>query len=91
LVEADLSEGNLEFAGMFRTNLQEAILDRANLYGADVRGANVAKASFRGTKLQGVAIRYAHGFSQEQLNEACVDVRTRLPQGMKTPVPCQLK
>ena len=74
---------------MFRTNLQEAILDRAQLYGADMRGANVEKASFRGTKLQGVAIRYAHGFSQKQLDEACVDVRTRLPEGMNAPAPCQ--
>jgi hypothetical protein len=54
-----------------------------------MRGANVVKASFRGTKLQGVAIRYAHGFSQNQLDEACVDARTRLPQGMNAPAPCQ--
>ena len=76
---------------MFKTNLQEAILDRANFYRADVRGANVVNASFRGTGLQGVAIRYSHGFTQEQLDEACVDVRTRLPEGMKAPTPCQRK
>lgn len=69
---------------MFKTNVEEAILDRAKLYRADVRGANVAKASFRGTGLHGVGMWYTHGFSQEHVDEACMDVRTRLPEGMKS-------
>ena len=78
----------MEFAVLFRANLQEAKLDGAKLYGADLRGANVEKASFLGTHLQGVAIRYAHGLNQEQLNQACVDARTRLPEGLVGPSPC---
>jgi uncharacterized protein YjbI with pentapeptide repeats len=71
-----------------RANLQEAKLDRAKLYGADLREANVANASFQATGLQGVALRYARGWTQEQLNQACVNARTRMPEGMVAPSPC---
>ncbi|MGB5055045.1 MAG: pentapeptide repeat-containing protein, partial [Nitrospirales bacterium] len=67
---------------------QEAKLDGARFYGADLRGANLEKASFQGTRLEGVAIRYAQGLNQAQLNQACVDARTRLPDGLLAPPPC---
>ncbi|MCA9465009.1 MAG: pentapeptide repeat-containing protein, partial [Nitrospira sp.] len=56
---------------------------------ADLRGTNLEGASLRHARLQGVALRYTHGLTQEQLNAACLDVRTRLPEGLQLPPPCE--
>jgi uncharacterized protein YjbI with pentapeptide repeats len=86
--DADLTGSNLEFSVLFRTNFQDAVLDGTGLYGADLRGANMTGASFRNSRLQGVVLRYAQGFTQEQLDQACLDYRTRLPKDIKLPPPC---
>ncbi|MGH7232948.1 MAG: pentapeptide repeat-containing protein, partial [Nitrospiraceae bacterium] len=50
------------------TNLQNTDLTGALLKGADLRGADLSTA---------------RGLTQEQVNEACVDEHTVLPQGLK--------
>jgi hypothetical protein len=53
-------------------DLSLADLERANLIDADLRGAYLS-----GAKL-----------TQEQLDEACGDANTKLPEGLKPPKPC---
>ncbi len=64
LAFANLQEADLSFA-----NLQEAILRLANLQGADLSFA----------KLQGADLTEAKNLSREQLDKACGDDKTTLP------------
>lgn len=52
---ADLSNANLEGAGLIRANLRGAYLGGANLEGADLRFANL-----RGADLEGANLRFAN-------------------------------
>ncbi len=55
------------------------------------RGADFTGATLDETRLQGVDLREVFGLTQGQLDTACVDDRTQLPDGLTRPAPCQLR
>ena len=59
-------------------SIPEANLSYANLSGANLSGANLSGADLRG----------GGGLTQTQLDEACGDANTKLPEGFKPPKPC---
>jgi uncharacterized protein YjbI with pentapeptide repeats len=83
LIGADLSGVNLSRADLGGANLSGANLSRANLSGTDLRDANLSGANLRGAYLSG-----ARELTQTQLDEACGDANTKLPEGLKPPKPC---
>jgi hypothetical protein len=97
LTGADLSGANLSGASVQGANLRDAILDEANLSGADLssanlRGANLRDANLRGANLRGANLRDAkmggvRNLTQLQLDEACGNANTGLPDGL-TLKPC---
>ena len=77
LRSADLSGANLRGANLIGTNLSVAYpigadLTGANLRDADLTGANLSRANLRGAK----------NLIQTQLNEACGNNETDLPEGL---------
>jgi hypothetical protein len=82
LSEANLSEANLGFA-----NLSDASLVYANLSGADLGFANLSDASLVYADLSGANLGDARNLTQTQLDKACGDANTKLPEGL-TVKPC---
>ncbi len=76
---ADLTHANLQGALLRGAKLQGADLREANLQGASLAGANLQRASLRGAKLQGAFVAGARNLTREQLDEACGDDKTQLP------------
>ena len=83
LQRATLFKANLENANLLHSNLQEANLFRANLQGAYLGHTNMYHANLRGADLS-----TAVGLTQEQLNLACLDETTLLPQSFSLPDAC---
>jgi uncharacterized protein YjbI with pentapeptide repeats len=52
------------------------------------RGADLTSATLNKTRLQGVDLRKVLGLTQAQLNTACLDDSTGLPDGLIRPAPC---
>jgi Pentapeptide repeats (8 copies) len=82
LLEARLQDASLDSAGLGRANLRGADLQRswlslANLAEADLQGANLRGAYLGGANLQG-----AKNLTQDQLDSACGDEKTRLPASL---------
>ncbi len=69
-------------ADLFRTNLQGANLFDANLRRADLQEANLSFANLQGTNLVSANLTNAEGITREQLDEACGDDKTRLPDDL---------
>jgi len=98
LQEAELWEANLQKAFLFQANLQEAELGQANLQKAYLGQANLQKAHLVQANLQeanlekadlgGANLWGAKNLTQAQLNHACVDEKTILPEGLTRPEPC---
>jgi len=93
LQKASLRYANLQKANLFRANLQEANLFGANLQKANLGYANLQKANLFGASLQkanlfGANLDGATNLTQGQLDQACVDEATKLPEGLKRPKPC---
>lgn len=100
LFRANLSSANLSRAVLRKAELQRANFDGANLDGANLTGSDMARATlsnarldgatmaqvrmFR-TRLEGVDLSRAIGLTTGQLENACGDTRTRLPEGVKAP------
>ena len=79
LVLADLFGADLQGANLGLANLQEANLNNANLEGANLGLASLQGASVWGANLQGADLAGAKGVTQEQLDRACGDDETQLP------------
>jgi uncharacterized protein YjbI with pentapeptide repeats len=94
---ADFSRVAAEGVNFRNANLEGAVLasgvfDRASVRSAELSGASLADSSFDGadfrgaeltrTTLNGADLSRAHGLTQDQLDEACADSRTRLPPGL---------
>jgi uncharacterized protein YjbI with pentapeptide repeats len=92
-----LSGANLSGANLSGTNLRSADLSGANLSGANLRGANLRGAypiradltganlsgvDLTGANLRGANLRGAKDLIQTQLNEACGNNETELPEGL---------
>ena len=94
---AYLSGANLTGANLSRTNLRSADLSGAKLrganligtnlsvaypIGADLTGANLRDADLTGANLSRANLRGAKNLIQTQLNEACGNNETDLPEGL---------
>ena len=89
LVKADLSGAklqgaNLSFAKLQGADLSFARLQGANLDSANLQGANLSPAILQGANLdsanlQGANLGSAQDLTREQLDEACGDDETTLP------------
>lgn len=72
-----MSYGDFRGASFARADLSGANLAHAVLDGANVSGAEMSATSLRGTDL-----RRTIGLSQHQLDQACGDTETKLPENM---------
>ncbi len=82
LIEAELSE-----AILIDADLRAANLDKANLRGATLDGAELYGSSLNKTDLRSVDLSKVVGLTQKQINQACVDEHTKLPN-LQRPQPC---
>ena len=80
LGRADLTGANLRGANLRFANLARATFTRANLAGVDLKGAYTLL-----TRFQGADLSQTLGLIQDQLDLACGDADTKLPQGLKVP------
>ena len=78
LIGAKLQKANLQFA-----KLQGANLQFANLQGADLRGVYLKGTPLWGAKIQGADFSLAKGLTEKQLDRACGDEKTKLPEYLK--------
>lgn len=98
LSDADLRGAILARAELQYTEFLKADLRGAVLNGANMRGANLTKADLRkaqlvdvdlaGADLRETDLREIIDLTQDQLNVACVNGKTRLPDGLERPPPC---
>ncbi len=77
LVGANLVSASLQGANLGGAKLQKAILFRANLQGADL-----PRADLQGADLRGADLTKAKNLTREQLDEACGDDKTKLPDDL---------
>jgi uncharacterized protein YjbI with pentapeptide repeats len=84
----DLDRADLSGAKLPEADLRDAKLKRVNFSGADLRGVNLAGAVLRLTRLDGADLAGARGLTQNQLDRACGDQKTALPDGL-TVKPCR--
>ena len=85
--KADFGEAYLNEASLILTNLQNANLQNANLkdaefLGTDRRRANLKKANPKGAILISANLANCLNLTQEQLNSACGNEKTKLPPGL---------
>jgi uncharacterized protein YjbI with pentapeptide repeats len=78
LVGAGLANGRFYGAAFHDADLTAARLEGAQFAGADFRGADLRQANLRGADLAS-----AHGLTQDQIDEACLDSTTRLPPNLR--------
>jgi Pentapeptide repeats (8 copies) len=84
---ADLGYGHLTVAELQAANLGGADLQSADLLKADLQGALLSKANLKwakvdGANFQGVDLSETVGLTQEQLDSAQCDERTKVPAGL---------
>jgi hypothetical protein len=98
LIDADLSRTNLKFANLSDAilggaNLKYAILSDADLRLAILNGADLSGADLKGdlSYLRGepVYLNGAKNLTQTQLDEACGDANTKLPEGLTLKAMCR--
>ena len=93
---ASLKNANFEKAELGRANFQKAILtdarfwlanlSRADLTGSTIKGKPVFEGAFMfRTRIEGVDLSAAQGLQQSQIDLACGDASTKLPDGLSTP------
>jgi Pentapeptide repeats (8 copies) len=92
LTKADLTGANLSGVDLLSANLGGADLSGANLSGADLTDAdltkaNLSRADLTKANLSRADLSDAVEITQTQLDEACGNERTRLPEGL-TLKPC---
>jgi hypothetical protein len=80
---ANLSGANFSQADLTKAGLDDAMLHRATFQNADLLGASLRHAMLYQAKFQGVDLTDVKGFTQSQINMACLDRDTKLPQGLK--------
>lgn len=82
---ANLSLTNFFGARLSGADLREANLEGATFVGAYLGGARFEGAALNGANFSGAELDLARGLSQAQLNTACGDATTTLPQGFTIP------
>ncbi len=88
LRRAQLQGAELRVAQLRGANLEEAQLQGADLWVAQLQRANLRGATLEKANLRGANLRGAKHLTQAQLNQACVDEETILPEGLTRPKPC---
>lgn len=81
--KADFGRANLRGADFFLANLEEARFFRASLQGVNFEHARIGKADLRFANLSNANLEQAWGLTQKQLDEACGDEKTTLPEGLQ--------
>jgi len=81
---ADLSVANLRFADLTGADMRDA-----NLTGADVSGVDFSLANLSGANLSGANLTGAKNLTQEQLDKACGNADTKLPEGLTLKAMCK--
>ncbi len=91
LIGADLREANLLGADLVLADLGEVTLNGADLVLADLGGANLSGADLGEANLRSADLRGAYDLTQVQLDSACGDEETKLPEGLPRPDhwPCE--
>jgi hypothetical protein len=84
---AHLTGANLGFAHLTGANLTLANLTGANLDFANLTGANLGTANLTGANLSTANLTNVKNLNQTQLDEACGNLKTKLPEGL-TLKPC---
>jgi hypothetical protein len=82
LSAANLSGANLNFANLSGANLSVANLSNANVIGANLSNANVISANLSEASLRFAILSGAKNLTQTQLDSACGDANTKLPEGL---------
>ena len=103
---ANFEKANLSGADFSKAELGRSDFEGATLTGAKFTMANLSRASFEGatftgpidfensflllTRIEGLDLSTATGLEQKQIDIACGDAKTKLPQGLTTPTswPC---
>jgi len=88
LQQANLTRANLSGAQLPGANLDNAMLHLAILHDAVLHDASLQDAMLYQANLQGVDLEHVKGLTQYQINMACMDEHTKLPQGLSRPKPC---
>lgn len=82
---AHLEQAMLIGTDLSLTCLTEAHLQEASLMQANLKGANLEGANLEGAFLHGADLRDTRGLTQENIEQAKGDSRTRLPEGLNRP------
>ena len=83
----DLDRSDRSGASLRATNLSDTRIKRTNFTGANMEGVILTKAVLRVTDLSGANLSVAVGLKAEQLDKACGNSATILPEGL-TIRPC---
>ncbi len=83
LTGADFTEAQLQRANLANAMLHSAVFENVRLESASLQDAMLYLAN-----LKGVDLRKVKGLTQYQINMACLDQYTKLPQGLSQPKPC---
>lgn len=81
----DFTKSNFAHAKMDHVNLNAAILDDAKLQGATFGYAILEDASLKGADLSDAKMGSVQGLKQAQLDDACGNMNTELPEGLSIP------
>jgi uncharacterized protein YjbI with pentapeptide repeats len=79
---ANLSDANLGNAGLSGANLSGATLSGVDLSGANLFLANLSSTYLGRANLSGANLLLAENLTQTQLDEACGNSNTKLPEGL---------
>ncbi len=95
LLHADFRDANLVDANLTETDLTNANLADANLTNANLSNANLMSVNLKGAQCKGIAItganvhdadlRVVKNLTQEQIDEAVGNERTKLPPNLTRP------
>ena len=88
LAGAQLQGAALWGAQLQKANLGEAQLQGAILAGTQLQGAYLGEANLRGAQLREADLTGVKNLTQDQINQACIDDKTTLPEGLTRPAPC---
>ncbi|GIK49562.1 MAG: pentapeptide repeat-containing protein [Hyphomonadaceae bacterium] len=91
--DANFTEADLRRAKLIEADCPRAVFERATLASVDARNADFSRAdfseadvsrmNFEGALISGADLRTAQGLTQAQLDAACGDHRTRVPEGLR--------
>lgn len=80
--DVNFEGSNFEGAHLDHMNLDKAILDDSKMKGASFGYALMSEVSLKGTDLSDAKLSNVQGLKQEQLDPACGNMNTELPNGL---------